>query len=433
MAKSIAKKSILPGMSTVWIMVAAFLCYTGMYAVRKSFLAGKYLELDFGLGMDAKTVLVISQVLGYMLSKFIGIKIISEMPPKQRVYWLLGLVAFGLGMLGLFAVVPTPWKIGALFLNGLPLGMVFGVVLSYLEGRRNTELLVAALSATFIFSTGLVKTIGVILIQDYGVGEYAMPFATGLLFFPLFVFSVWMLNKSKAPDEFDIAERSERTPMDRAKRKDFLKKHGVGFAGLVAIYVLLTIIRDFRDNFIVEFWQELGYGQEPELITLTEIPVAVIVLVIAAMGIIIRKNRLAFNLGMYFTAFGALTILLATLLFENSLISPISWMISTGIGVYLPYILFHCLLFERLIALLKYQGNIGFLFYTADALGYLASVSVLLLKEVVGYSDTWVEFFIDLNIKAALPILLLVFLVMFYFSRKHAADLKSVPTQGEVG
>ena len=416
-------------MSSIWIMVAAFLCYTGMYAVRKSFLAGQYQDLDIGFGMDPKTLLVISQVLGYMLSKFVGIKIISEMPPKRRVYWLLGLVGLGLFMLGLFAIVPPKWKIVTLFFNGLPLGMVFGVVFSYLEGRRNTELLAAALSATFIFSTGLVKTVGVLLIQNYGVGEYAMPFVTGLLFLPIFMISVWMLNKSKVPDELDREERTERSTMDVTKRKDFMKKHGIGFAGLVVIYILLTIVRDFRDNFIVEFWEELGYGREPELITLTEIPVAIIVLIIAALGILIRKNRLAFNLGMYMIGFGALVILLSTLLFEKSLISPVMWMISTGVGVYLPYILFHCLLFERLIAFLKYQGNVGFLFYTADALGYLGSVTVLMLKEVVGYNTSWVDFFIDINIKVAVPIMILVFLVLFYFSRSASPQVAPVASK----
>ena len=415
--KGLKSKMMTSGwLSSAWIMIAAFLCYTGMYAVRKSFLAGQYLDLGLSFDVDAKTVLVISQVLGYMLSKFAGIKIISEMAPDKRVKWLIGLVVFGLAMLGVFAVVPPQLKVLAIFLNGLPLGMVFGVVLSYIEGRRNTELLAAALSTTFIFSTGLVKTVGVVLMQDYRVGEYIMPFVTGLLFLPLFLLAVWMLKHSKKADDRDVKERTERVPMDRAKRKEFIRKHGVGFAGLVIVYVLLTIVRDFRDNFVVEFWAELGYGQKPELITLTEIPVAVIVLVLTAMGIIIRKNKLAFNIGMWLTVLGSLMVLLATLLFENSLISPVAWMISTGVGIYLPYILFHCLIFERLIAFLRYKGNIGFLFYTADAFGYMGSVMVLLLKEVFEYNQTWVEFFVNLNIKSAIGMLVLVSLTMLYFN-----------------
>lgn len=419
------KTSFNRNVEAILLMVSAFLCYTAMYAVRKSFLSGQYLDLNLGFKADAKTVLVISQVLGYMLSKFIGIKLISEMTDSKRTKWLIGLVSFGLLMLLVFAWLPENLKFLALFLNGLPLGMVFGIVFSYLEGRKNTELLAAALSATFIFSTGFVKTVGVVLMQDYGIGEYFMPFATGLVFFPIFIVSAWLLNRSKKPNSSDILERSERQPMDASKRKEFLKKHGVGFIGLVIIYILLTVVRDFRDNFIVEFWSELGYGQEPELMTLTEIPVAVIVLVIAAMGVLIRKNLLAFNMGIWMTIAGGVVMILATLLFQKSLISPVIWMVSTGVGIYLPYILFHCLIFERLIALLRYNGNVGFLFYTADSLGYLGSVSILIFKEFLNYEGTWTNFFVSLNFMSALLILIFSTAIIIYFNRKISVDKTS--------
>lgn len=399
-------------------MLAAFLCYTGMYAVRKSFLAGQYTGTEWA-GLHFKTILVISQVIGYMLSKFIGIKVISELNHEQRTRYLIGMVGFGLLMLLAFAVVPPDLKPIALFLNGLPLGMVFGVVLSYLEGRRNTELLVAALSATFIFSTGFVKTTGVWLLQDFGVGEYMMPFLTGLLFFPIFLLAVWMLRQSKPPGPADVEHRTERLPMNARQRTAFLKKHGWGFAGMVIVYIFLTVIRDFRDNFIVEFWAELGYSQQPELITLTEIPVAVVVLIIAAAGVLIQSNRRAFNSGMLLTMFCALLILVVTVLFSRALLSPVIWMVGTGIGVYLPYILFHCLLFERLIALLRFKGNIGFLFYVADALGYAGSVGVMLFKELGNFQTTWVNFFIQLNIYAALGILGVSVLALFVISRSR--------------
>jgi MFS family permease len=404
--------------STFAIVVSVFLCYTGMYAVRKSFLAGQYTTLFLGYGIDAKTVLVISQVLGYMVSKFVGIKIISEMPKSKRSKWLISFISFALLMLALFAVVPGEWKIVALFFNGLPLGMVFGIVFSYIEGRKNTEMLAAALSATFIFSTGLVKTVGLILMKDFDTDEYTMPFYTGLLFFPLFLFSVWILNKSKDPDASDIKARSERVPMYRKERKEFIKANGVGYFGLVAIYILLTVVRDFRDNFIVEFWAEQGYSGSPQIVTLTEIPVAIIVLAIAAAGILIRNNNKAFNAGMWLTAAGAVIIMIFTTLFNLGLISPVIWMVTSGIGIYLPYILFHCLVFERLVAVLNFKGNVGFLFYMADALGYLGSVIVLLLKEVIGFKQTWAHFFVWLNLQSAALLLLLALFVMWYFNKR---------------
>lgn len=407
-------------------MLAAFLCYTGMYAVRKSFLAGQYSGEEFA-GMHFKTILVISQVIGYMLSKFIGIKVISELDNRRRSWYLIGMVGFGLLMLLAFAVAPPNLKPIALFFNGLPLGMVFGIVFSYLEGRRNTELLAAALSATFIFSTGFVKTTGVWLLQNMNVSEFMMPFLTGLLFFPVFILAVWMLNRSKPPGEQDINHRTERVPMDGKQRASFLKKHGLAFGALVLVYILLTIVRDFRDNFIVEFWAELGYAGQPELITLTEIPVAVVVLLIAAAGVLIHSNRRAFNSGIYATICCSALILITTFLFSRQSLSPVLWMIGTGIGVYLPYILFHCLLFERLIALLRFKGNVGFLFYVADALGYSGSVAVMLFKELGGFETTWVNFFINLNIYAALAIAGISVLVLWVITRKRIPEPESAP------
>lgn len=393
-------------------MVGAFLCYTGMYAVRKSFLAGQYSELDF-YGFDYKTVLVISQVIGYMLSKFVGIKMVSEMKPESRTKYLISLVTFGMLMLLLFAFLPNNLKPLAMFFNGLPLGMIFGLVLSYIEGRKNTELLAAALSATFIFSTGFVKTVGLWLMQWFNVGEFIMPFLTALLFFPVFLASIKMLNKEQVRTQEDLDQRTERVPMNSKERMRFLREHGMVFFGLVVVYVLLTVVRDFRDNFIVEFWAELGADGKPELVTLTEIPVAIIVLIIAAFGVLIKDNKKAFQWGIYLSIACCFTIILVTWLFEKQAISPVWWMIINGIGLYLPYILFHCMIFERFLALLRFKGNVGFLFYTADALGYTGSVGVLLFKEFSNTKVTWVNFLTDLTQFSGIVMLLVCVLTLF--------------------
>jgi hypothetical protein len=263
-----------------------------------------------------------------------------------------------------------------------------------------------------------VKTTGVWLLQNFQVDEYLLPFLTGLAFFPIFLIAVWMLQRAKVRDPKDIEQRSARSPMLRRQRLDFLRKHGLLFLSLVMVYILLTMIRDFRDNFIVEFWAELGYADQPALITLTEIPVAIIVLVLSALGVLIYNNRIAFNSSLLAIAIAALVMVAVTLLFSRDQISPVSWMIGTGTGVYLPYILFHCLVFERLIALLRFQGNIGFLFYVADALGYAGSVAIMLFKEFGQFELTWVDFFIQLNLYAAALIVLLILLTWMLLRRK---------------
>lgn len=118
------------------------------------FAAGAYSGSSLG-GLDYKVVLVVAQVLGYMVSKFIGIRVVAEMRPERRVTGILLLIALAWLALLVIAVLPPPFAAAMLFLNGLELGMVFGLVLGFLEGRRVTEALAAGLCASFILADGV--------------------------------------------------------------------------------------------------------------------------------------------------------------------------------------------------------------------------------------------------------------------------------------
>jgi hypothetical protein len=59
-------------------------------------------------------------------------------------------------------------------------------------------------------------------------------------------------------------------------------------------------------------------------------------------------------------------------------------MVLQGVGLYLPYIAVHTTIFERLIAMTRDRGNIGYLMYLADAFGYLGYVFVLLGRNAAG-------------------------------------------------
>src|SRR5438046_1307084 len=109
----------------------AFTTYFAMYSFRKPFAAAHYADATF-LGLELKSALVISQVAGYALSKFLGIKFNSEMTPGRRAWALVLLIAWAEAALLLFAVLPPSGKVAALFLNGVPLGTVWGIVFSFL-------------------------------------------------------------------------------------------------------------------------------------------------------------------------------------------------------------------------------------------------------------------------------------------------------------
>lgn len=171
----------------IWCMLAAFGTYFCMYAFRKPFTSGTYTGLTF-FNLDYKAVLIISQVLGYMISKFIGIKVISELKKSGRKKLIIGLILFAEASLLLFGLVPYPFNFIFLCLNGLPLGMVWGIIFSYLEGRRFTEMLAMGLSISLIVSSGIIKTI-YFTIHEWlpWVSEFWMPATVGLFFLPLFL------------------------------------------------------------------------------------------------------------------------------------------------------------------------------------------------------------------------------------------------------
>ena len=193
------------------ISIAAFVVYTSMYGFRKPYTVGTYNNQNF-LGINYKICLVIAQVIGYMISKFFGISFIAKINPKNRAITLVACIAIAWLTLLLFALVPSPYNIIFMFLNGLPLGIVFGLVFGYLEGRRTTEIMGAFLVTSFIFASGLAKTIGKWLILDLNVSDFWMPFLTGGFFVIPFIIAVWVLDHAPSPNEEDIAQRTARKP-----------------------------------------------------------------------------------------------------------------------------------------------------------------------------------------------------------------------------
>ncbi len=396
---------------------AAFSTYACMYAFRKPFSVATFEGLQF-LNIDYKIWLIIAQVLGYTLSKFIGIKIISELKSGKRALIILGFIGFAELSLYLFSIVPMPFNIFFMFLNGLPLGMIWGIVFSYLEGRQVTEVLGSALGVSFIVSSGFVKSVGKIVMIKWGFTEFQMPFVTGLLFsIPLLLF-VWMLDQIPQPTIHDKEMRTDRVPMQIKDRRSYFAKFAVGIILLTLNYMFLTSFRDLRDNFVAEIWQALGYIDQPMIFTYTEIPITIVVLIIMASIVLVKNNQHAFLLNHLIILLGVILIGVGTFLYQLHLISPPIWMSLNGLGLYLAYIPFNCILFERFIAVFKIAANAGFLIYIADAFGYLASFGVLLYKNFSSINYSWYQFFIRFSYFISISGICLTLLCYFYFYYK---------------
>ena len=376
---------------SVMAALAAFGAYTCMYAFRKAFVAGTYSGHQY-FHIDYKVWLVIAQVLGYTISKFYGIRFIAEVKPGTRMRNILTLIGISwLALIG-FALVPAPYNIIMLFINGFPLGMIWGLVFGYLEGRRATEFMAAVMSISLIFASGFVKTSGLTLMSIFPINEYFMPFFTGALFvIPLLIF-VFCLELLPPPSEKDKKLRVERVPMSDTERKAFFIRFLPGIILTVMIYVMLTVMRDVRDNFEVEIWTGLGVKSNT-IYTHIDTIISVIVLTAMSLLILIKNNLLAFSVIHLLIIGGCMLTGISTVLFDMQLIGPISWMTLAGLGLYLGYVPYNAIFFERMIASFKYKSNVGFIMYVADAMGYLGSISILLVKELVRPGVSWAVFF----------------------------------------
>ena len=396
--KITVNKAIAPYYTRTQVLVAlyaaviTFLTYATAYGFRKGFTVCTFEGISFA-GIQYKVWLVISQLLGYASSKIYGIRFISELKRLGRGKIILVLVGFSWLALLLFAWIPAPYNIVCMFFNGFPLGMIWGVVFSYVEGRKATDFIGAALSVSFIFSSGFVKSVADSLRIQFHLAEKWVPFATGLAFaLPLLLF-VYLLEKIPMASEEDILLRTDRKPMTKEDRARFIRVFLPGLVAAIGVYVLATLFRDIRDNFIADMWKEMGYGNQPALFTKTETPTTFIILALIGSMILIRNNIKALAYAHYFIIIGFLITGISSYLFVHKQIAPFWWMSLTGLGLYMAYIPFNCIFFERLIAAFKYPGNVGFLIYVADSFGYVGSVCVLVTKEIIHVKTQWTSFY----------------------------------------
>lgn len=407
----------------VYTAVICFLTYASVYAFRKPFTVGTFSDEHDIFGLAYKDALVICQVLGYMFSKFYGIKFISELKNIGRGKAVLVLLSISWVALLLFALVSPPWNILFLFVNGFPLGMIWGIIFSFAEGRRTTDFIGATLAVSFIFSSGFVKFVAKWLMIHVDISEKWLPFVTGLIFMLPVVLLIQLLEKIPPPSQIDKESRIEREAMSAESRKALFKKYSGGIILLIVVYVFLTIFRDIRDNFAADMWSELGFANEPGVFTKTEIPVTIFVLVLISMMMLIKNNRKAFIITHYLIIAGFALAGISSLMFSLGWLSPFSWMVCVGLGLYIGYIPFNCILFDRMIAAFGTAANVGFLMYLADSFGYMGSVGVIITKTLFSIKLQWtVLYSIGVIYMSIAGIILTVFAII-YFTKKFKTQI----------
>lgn len=402
----------------LYAALIAFLTYASVYAYRKPFTVAEFNGLVYG-GIRYQTLLIIFQGTGYMLSKFYGIRFISELKRMGR--WKTAVTLIGIAWLSLllFAVVPPIFGLFCLWLNGFALGFMWGIVFSYIEGRKATDFIGSAMAVSFIFAGGFTRTVAKWLMIEWNVSEQWMPFVTGLVFIVPLLFLIWLLERIPAPDAVDVEQRTERVKMKNSDRKIIIASFGSGLFIITAAYVFLTVIRDLRDNFMSGIWADLGYGNDYGIFTRTETITSIIILALVSTLVLVKKNMQAFRLIHLLICMGFILTGLSSFLFINGMLNGAVWMQLVGLGLYMAYIPFNCIFFERMIATFKLNGNAGFLMYLADAFGYAGTMLVMLVKELFTVEANWSAFYARAALFCAIAGVSGVLFSLAYFNRKY--------------
>ncbi|MCH2108515.1 MAG: DUF5690 family protein [Polyangiaceae bacterium] len=374
--------------------LSAFAAYFAMYGFRKPYLAATYPgDGPFVSELTLKTTLILSQLVGYGASKYLGSQVLPTLERHARPLALFALVGISWLSLLVFAFSSPIVQAVCLFINGLGLGMVWGLVVSYLEGRRSSEVLLAMLSCSFILASGAVKDLGRYLMQQLEVPASWMPVATGACFILPFIAAVSLLHQVPEPSKEDRITRSPRSTMNPQERWSYIKRHGLPLVLLLGCYLFLTAYRDYRDNYGVEIFAGLGYQEEPTLFLKTELPVALLILGSLALLAAIRNNSKALIAVFALMSLGLLLLPLSSYLYEHQQISGLTWMMLTGVGSYFAYVPFGSVLFDRWMAFSRSAGTAVFGIYLADAIGYTGSVGVQLYADLRSEGVQRLEFF----------------------------------------
>jgi hypothetical protein len=421
---------VSPGVVTLYASFAAFAAYASMYAFRKPFTATDYGDVPelvlFGVAFGYKPIAIISQLMGYLLSKFLGIRFASSAQYRQRAPFVLALILFAEAMLVLYGLTPAPANLWFLFLNGLPLGMVWSMLFGLLEGRRSTEFLSLGMSISVIFSSGWVKSVGRLTMDRWQVSEFWMPAVTGVMFIPLLLLSLFMLRQLPPPTPEDIAERSARRPMSRADRKRFVRDYLPGVVCLVFGYLCLMSYRNVRDDFMDGILQELGHTVVAEDFANIESLVGLSVIAVLCCLRLVKNNRQAVWVNLGLIGGGALVLGASTVMLQGGLLSPRGFYILNGIGLYVAFVPYQSILMDRLVATLPTVATASFLIAIGDSYGYLSVVGIYLGRDIyqttTGIALPWAELLVSLSYAVTILVPLAMVGNYAYFRRKMKSD-----------
>ena len=165
-------------MDSKYILISIYLIFISAitdfatYGISTAIFSGEYnTQSVFG---NTKNALTIAQILGYLVGKFIGMRIFARIHKEHRIYYLMLIYVLATIPLIIFGVLPPVGQVIMFFLSSIPMVLFWGFLVFYIEGRNSTVIIIMIVYMALIMASGVAKTIGT-LIMNGGISENWMP------------------------------------------------------------------------------------------------------------------------------------------------------------------------------------------------------------------------------------------------------------------
>lgn len=389
-AKTVSGKRLSDLLFILWAGGAALLSYSLVYALRKPYTAAAFEGLEF-FHMDYKVAVTIVQILGYLIAKFAGIKLISELKKETRFRFIvLASILAELALVG-FWLLPAPYNLLVMFFNGLALGCMWGVIFSFIEGRRVTDLLASMLGVSIVFSSGTAKSIGLFVMNTLHIDQFLMPALIGGAALPLLLLLGYSLSRLPQPDEHDIASKSKRETLNGKQRWELFRQYMPMLTLLLAANFLLVILRDIKEDFLVNIFDVSSYSSW--IFARIDSIVTLIILGIFGLMMFVKSNIKSLMLLLSMVIAGSVVMGITSFGYNSMQLGPLSWLFIQSLCLYIAFLTFQTIFFDRFIACFKIRGCVGFFIALIDFIGYTGTVLVLTVKEFMHPDIDWLEFY----------------------------------------
>ena len=428
MKKFFSNKRVADVLFILWAGGAVLLSYSLVYALRKPYTAAVFTDLDF-FGVDYKIAVTTIQILGYLIAKFVGIKLISELKRERRFKFFISSVIVAQASLVAFGMIEAPYNIFAMFLNGLSLGCMWGVIFSFIEGRRVTDILASLLGISIVFSSGLAKSVGLYVMNEVHVDQFWMPALIGAVALPFLLFLGWALKKLPHPNQTDITHKAERVAMNGQQRKAVFRNYMPILLILFAANFMLLVLRDIKEDFLVNIIDMSN--QSSWLFAQVDSIVTLIILGLFGLMIFVKSNIKALMILLSLVTLSTLMMSYVSLNHQTLNLNPIVWLFTQSLSLYIAYLTFQTIFFDRFIACFKFKGNVGYFIAMIDFIGYAGTVIVLFSKELFQIQGNWFELYNGMSAFVGIATSVLFVLAGILLLKRYRATEKPVATNVE--